>query len=148
MIAPLCAPVLLCLKCGGAQEGPVLEPLRVPCHHMDILCAVGNLLHGTTARHATTTCSQDSTFSPIMSLSCRLKEGRRYVVVLLCGTSGSGKSTLASILVSKTGHGLVSGAVCVCLPVFNLTVQEACLQCACVCTQTINSCLALHRQTE
>jgi hypothetical protein len=30
---------------------------------------------------------------------CSLRERRRCVVVLLCGTSGSGKSTLASILV-------------------------------------------------
>jgi adenylylsulfate kinase-like enzyme len=30
-----------------------------------------------------------------------LRERRRCVVVLLCGTSGSGKSTLASILVSS-----------------------------------------------
>jgi 2-phosphoglycerate kinase len=31
---------------------------------------------------------------------CRLREWRRCIIVLLCGTSGSGKSTLASILVS------------------------------------------------
>jgi hypothetical protein len=31
---------------------------------------------------------------------CSLRERRRCVAVLLCGTSGSGKSTLASILVS------------------------------------------------
>ncbi len=30
-----------------------------------------------------------------------LKERRRAVLVLLCGTSGSGKSTLASILVGS-----------------------------------------------
>lgn len=30
---------------------------------------------------------------------CSLKERRRHIVILLCGTSGSGKSTLASILV-------------------------------------------------
>lgn len=33
-----------------------------------------------------------------------LRERRRCVVVLLCGTSGSGKSTLASILVSAALH--------------------------------------------
>ncbi len=40
-----------------------------------------------------------STFTPRS-----LKERRRHVIVLLCGTSGSGKSTLASILV-RTGEG-------------------------------------------
>lgn len=37
----------------------------------------------------------------------RLRERRRCVIVLLCGTSGSGKSTLASILVSLN-HTLLS----------------------------------------
>jgi pantothenate kinase-related protein Tda10 len=35
-----------------------------------------------------------------LKVACSLRERRRCVVVLLCGTSGSGKSTLASILVS------------------------------------------------
>ncbi|GFR45169.1 hypothetical protein Agub_g6554 [Astrephomene gubernaculifera] len=35
--------------------------------------------------------------------ACSLRERRRHVIVLLCGTSGSGKSTLASILASRLG---------------------------------------------
>ncbi|GIL89526.1 hypothetical protein Vretimale_1911 [Volvox reticuliferus] len=35
--------------------------------------------------------------------ACSLKERRRHIIVLLCGTSGSGKSTLASILASRLG---------------------------------------------
>ncbi|KXZ50534.1 hypothetical protein GPECTOR_16g709 [Gonium pectorale] len=35
--------------------------------------------------------------------ACSLKERRRHIVVLLCGTSGSGKSTLASILAGRLG---------------------------------------------
>lgn len=34
-----------------------------------------------------------------LKVACSLRERRRCVVVLLCGTSGSGKSTLASLLV-------------------------------------------------
>ncbi len=33
----------------------------------------------------------------------RLRERRRCVIVLLCGTSGSGKSTLAAILANRLG---------------------------------------------
>lgn len=38
-----------------------------------------------------------------LKVACSLRERRRCVVVLLCGTSGSGKSTLASILASRLG---------------------------------------------
>ncbi|WIA21771.1 hypothetical protein OEZ85_000930 [Tetradesmus obliquus] len=38
-----------------------------------------------------------------LKVACSLRERRRCVVVLLCGTSGSGKSTLASILANRLG---------------------------------------------
>lgn len=41
----------------------------------------------------------NAAFEHVRLSMCSLRERRRCVVVLLCGTSGSGKSTLASILV-------------------------------------------------
>eukprot|EP00803_Ostreobium_quekettii_P008234 evm.model.scf_2047.1 EVM.evm.TU.scf_2047.1 scf_2047:656-3175(-) len=42
-------------------------------------------------------------------IACSLREHRRSVTVLLCGTSGTGKSTLASLLVStlRVSHALL-----------------------------------------
>lgn len=48
---------------------------------------------------------------PADASSCSLRERRRCVVVLLCGTSGSGKSTLASILVGARGRSGSNGSM-------------------------------------
>ncbi|MEW5304223.1 MAG: hypothetical protein WDW36_006848 [Sanguina aurantia] len=72
----------------------------------------GNRIYVCVPRHAfmelvcTTLAEYNYKFSPSsdeVKIASGLKEGRRYVVVLLCGTSGSGKSTLAAILAARLG---------------------------------------------
>ncbi len=80
-----------------------------PCSSSDYACFC-MLCTCNKPADATITCiglytSHAVTQSPTHSTTCttcRLKEKRRCVIVLLCGTSGSGKSTLASVLVSDS----------------------------------------------